>query len=45
MRKEIIKITNINEKEERITREKMSQTRSWFFEKINNIIKSLARPA
>ena len=43
-RKEIIKIrAEINEKETKETIAKISKTKSWFFEKINKIDKSLAR--
>ena len=43
-RKEIIKIrAEINEKETKETIEKINKTKSWFFEKINNIDKLLAR--
>ena len=43
-RKEIIKIwAEINEKETKETIEKINRTKSWFFEKINKIDKSLAR--
>ena len=43
-RKEIIKITEeINEKETKETVAKINKTKSWFFEKINKIDKSLAR--
>ena len=43
-RKEIIKIrSEINEKEMKETIEKISKTKSWFFEKINKIDKPLAR--
>ena len=43
-RKEIIKIrTEINEIEMRETIEKINETKSWFFEKINKIDKPLAR--
>ena len=43
-RKEIIKIRlEINEKEMKETIAKISKTKSWFFEKINKIDKSLAR--
>ena len=43
-RKEIIKIrAEINEIETKETIEKISETKSWFFEKINNIDKPLAR--
>ena len=42
-RKEIIKIrSEINEKEMKETRAKINKTKSWFFEKINKIDKSLA---
>ena len=41
---EIIKIqTEINEKEMKETIEKINKTKSWFFEKISKIDKSLAR--
>ena len=43
-RKEIIKIrAEINEKETKETISKINKTKSWFFEKINNIDKLLAR--
>ena len=43
-RKEIIKIpVEINEKEMKETVVKINKTKSWFFEKINNIDKPLAR--
>ena len=43
-RKEIIKIrAEINEIETKQTIEKINQTKSWFFEKINKIDKPLAR--
>ena len=43
-RKEIIKIrAEINEIETKKTIEKINETKSWFFEKINKIDKSLAR--
>ena len=43
-RKEIIKIrSEINEIETKKTIAKISKTKSWFFEKINNIDKPLAR--
>ena len=43
-RKEIIKMrAEINEKETKETVAKISKTKSWFFEKINKIDKSLAR--
>ena len=43
-RKEIIKIrAEINEKETKETIAKINKTKSWFFEKINKIDKSLAR--
>ena len=43
-RKEIIKVrSEINEKEVKETVAKISKTKSWFFEKINKIYKSLAR--
>ena len=43
-RKEIIKIkTEINETETKKTTEKINETKSWFFEKINKIDKPLAR--
>ena len=43
-RKKIIKIwAEINEKEMKETVAKMNKTKSWFFEKINKINKSLAR--
>ena len=43
-RKEIIKIqAEINEKEVKETVVKFNKTKSWFFEKINNIDKPLAR--
>ena len=43
-RKEIIKIrSEINEKEMKETIAKISTTKSWFFEKINKIDKTLAR--
>ena len=43
-RKEIIKIrSEINEKEMKDTIVKINKTKSWFFEKINEIDKSLAR--
>ena len=43
-RKEIIKIrAEINEKDTRVTIAKINKTKSWFFEKINKIDKSLAR--
>ena len=43
-RKEIIKIrSEINEKEIKDTIAKINKTKSWFFEKINKIYKSLAR--
>ena len=43
-RKEIIKIrTEINEIETKKTIEKINETNSWFFEKINKIDKPLAR--
>ena len=43
-RKEIIKIrSEINEKEMKETIAKISETKSWFFEKINKIDKPLAR--
>ena len=42
-RKEIIKIrAEINEKETKETTAKISETTSWFFEKINEIDKPLA---
>ena len=41
---EIIKIqTEINEKEMKETIEKINKTKSWFFEKISKIDRSLAR--
>ena len=44
IRKEIIKlIAEINEKETKETIAKINKTKSWFFEKINKIDKSLAR--
>ena len=43
-RKEIIKIrSEINEKERKETIAKINKTTSWFFEKINKIVKPLAR--
>ena len=43
-RKEIINITSeINEKEMKETIAKINRTKSWFFEKINKIVKPLAR--
>ena len=43
-RKEIIKIrAEMNEKETKETTAKINKTKSWFFEKINNIDKPLAR--
>ena len=43
-RKEIVKIrAEINEKEMKETIVKINKTKSWFFEKINKIDKSLAR--
>ena len=43
-RKEIIKIrSEINEKEMKETIAKISKTKTWFFEKINKIDKTLAR--
>ena len=43
-RKEIIKIrAEVNEIETKKTIEKISETKSWFFEKINKIDKPLAR--
>ena len=43
-RKEIIKISSeVNEKEMKKTIAKINKTKSWFFEKINKIDKSLAR--
>ena len=43
-RKEIIKIrAEISEKETKETTEKINKAKSWFFEKINKIDKSLAR--
>ena len=43
-RKEIIKIrAEINEIETKKTIEKINETKSWFFEKINKIDKCLAR--
>ena len=43
-RKEIIKVrAEINEKETKETIAKINKTKSWFFEKINKIDKSLAR--
>ena len=43
-RKEIIKIrAEISEKETKETIAKINKTKSWFFEKINNIDKPLAR--
>ena len=43
-RKEILKIrAEINEKETKETIAKINKTKSWFFEKINKIDKSLAR--
>ena len=43
-RKEIIKIrTGINKIETKKTIEKINETKSWFFEKINKIDKPLAR--
>ena len=43
-KKEIIKIrAEINEKETKEVLAKKNKTKSWFFEKINNIEKSLAR--
>ena len=43
-REEIIKIqTEINEQEMKETIVKISKTKSWFFEKINKINKTLAR--
>ena len=43
-RKEILKIrAEINEKETKETIAKINKTKSWFFEKINNIDKTLAR--
>ena len=43
-RKEITKMSpEINEKEMKETVAKMNKTKSWFFEKINKINKSLAR--
>ena len=44
IRKEIIKIrSQINEKEMKEMREKITKTKSWFSEKINKIDKPLAR--
>ena len=44
-RKEIIKIrAEINEKETKETIAKINKTKTWFFKKINEINKSLARP-
>ena len=43
-RKQIIKFrAEINEREMKKTIEKINETKSWFFEKINNIDKPLAR--
>ena len=43
-RKEIIKIRmEVNEKETKETIAKINKTKSWFFEKINKIEKSLGR--
>ena len=43
-REEIIKIrSEINEKEMKETIAKINKTKSWFFEKINKIVKPLAR--
>ena len=43
-RKEIIKIRmEVNEKETKETIAKINKTKSWFFEKINKIDKSLGR--
>jgi len=43
-RNEIIKIrAEINEIETKKTTEKINETKSWFFEKINNIDKTLSR--
>ena len=43
-RKEIIKIrAEMNEEETKETTAKINKTKSWFFEKINNIDKPLAR--
>ena len=42
--KEIIKIrSEINEKEMKETTAKINKTKSWFFEKVNNTDKPLAR--
>ena len=42
--KEIVKIrAEINERETKKTIEKINETKSWFFEKINKIDKPLAR--
>ena len=44
-RKEIIKIrAEMNEKETKETTAKINKTKSWFFEKINKIDKTLASP-
>ena len=44
-RKEILKIkAEINAKETKETIAKINKAKSWFFEKINNIDKPLARP-
>ena len=37
-------MAEINEKETKETVEKITKTKSWFFEKINKIDKPLARP-
>ena len=43
-RKEIIKVrAEMTEKETKETSEKINKTKSWFFEKINNIDKPLPR--
>ena len=44
-RKEIIKIrAEINEKEMKETIAKINKIKSWFFEKLNKVVKALARP-
>ena len=42
-RKEIIKIKEINKIETQKTIEKINKTKSWFFEKVNKIDKTLGR--
>ena len=42
-RREIIKIREVNEIETKKTTEQINETRSWFFERINQIDKPLAR--